>query len=131
MTREQLLQRIAELDKEIETALRQAKAPTLDARKQRFPSTNIIGGILFLLAWVFSAPLVGQIVQVPEWWRWAELIFLIGGVLLLVGGVLQVLFWLFRRKKPAIPAEYQDATQRARELRARREELQKQLKDMD
>ncbi len=130
MDRQQLMNRLAELDKEIDFAVKAGKAPTLDVRKQQFPAGTIGAGIVFLALRLFSRPLLGMVVPVPEWWHIAEWVLLIMGAFFVVVGIFQVLAWIARKAKPTKTKEYRESNERVRELKARREELQRQLKEL-
>ncbi len=131
MKRQQLLDRLADIDKEIDFALKASKAPSLDVRKQNFPSGTVGAGIVFLAMWLFSRELLGIFVPVPEWWGWAEIFLLVFGILFVVAGVFQIITWAARKAKPTSSSEYREANERVRELKARRSELQRQIKDLD
>ena len=124
MQREDLVQRIAELDQQINQSVSQTKVPSLNVRNRTFPWSYWTSVILFAALWLYGGMFI------PEQYDWTGPVFLVLAGLFLIMAVIKTLIYLFK-KGQKVDKNYVAKTEKVRELQARRQELQKQLNEMD
>ncbi len=123
-TRAQLQTEIAELDRQINAELGKTRLPSLNTRNASFPWSYYILAALVLAWWQF-----GGMLPIPGHDKYAHYAMWVGGAIC-VFAVIRTFLWLIRRN-PKGGTKYMEATTHVRELQQRRQELQKQLKEIE
>ncbi|MBI1291312.1 hypothetical protein GC173_08720 [bacterium] len=124
MTRQEILQAIAVLDKQINEVAGSGRVASISNR--RFPAGNWIAGIFFAAAWMFG----GQIPPLAELHRQWAFVILVVAALILLSALLMTIRWVM---KPGLGANkgLADSMEKVRGLQLQRQELQRRLAEID
>ncbi|GAB4325625.1 MAG: hypothetical protein Kow0059_21750 [Candidatus Sumerlaeia bacterium] len=123
-TRQQLQERIAALDAEINAALSRVRVPDVRLRIRAFPSGNWGLAVVLLGWWWFgdmALPRIHLTTQKAAMWL---------GLAFGVAAVLRTLAWLLRRGRSDLSPEFREAAEHVRRLQNERRNLVRQLKTL-
>ena len=123
LNRQELQERIAELDKQINLEVGRSRVPRLNLKHRSFPITSWISAFFFLGFWVFGGMFLKSVHDKFAFWA-----LLIGG-LIAVLALWNTVMWLFTGNQKA-DKTYAAAMDKMKELQDERAALAKQLKQM-
>lgn len=123
MDRAQIMDRIAQLDREINQTIASNKLPNLKGR--RFPLASWILAVLCLGAWVVIPAIADNGVPIPDWSKWIALGL---GVIIGLGAIYRTFTWIVKMGGQKTDRQYAQNMSKVAELKKERDNLQKQLK---
>ena len=124
MTKEEILQEIAALDRQINQQVAQQKLPRLNMKYSRFPWATWIAAVVFFGLWLYGGMFIPEnIFDIGQYVAFGL------GVLFVLAGLWRTIMFLFKGRQKT-DSKYAAATEKVRMLQEKRQELQEQLDEM-
>lgn len=124
MNRPELLERIAELDKQITHQVQVNRVPKSNTGHTTFPMGSWIAALVFIGLWVFGGAFLGDLHTKYAVWA------LVVGGLCALSALYGTVMWVLRGRVK-VDQKYMDAMEKIKALQDERKELQKQLNSMN
>jgi hypothetical protein len=123
MTRQEIMQQLAELDKQINAIAGSDRVGQITVGKFDFPTGNYIGALFFAGVWWLGGMIQAELHRQYSW------IALILAAVFLLSALWRTFRWL---TKPRLGADrkMQEAMDKVRGLQIQRQELQRRLKEL-
>lgn len=123
MTRAQIQQQLVDLDRQINEESAKNRVPSLNLRNRSFPWAYWVSAAVFLAAGLFGGQFLPQLHA-----QYGKYALIIGAVIGISGAIRTVIFFVKGRSHN--DKGYAQATEKIRQLQEKRQELQKQLKEI-